>query len=299
MSEADEALRVVSRRFPEALARALTSPEASVRAAQWIETQFTRRARRLDRALQVEVDGRVEVHHVEWAWRWSRRIPYRMFEYHTMSAMALHDEDAPQTPPIRSVVVLLSGRERSWPAECEHRTSPLDAPFAGVRVRVDAVYQQPIEALRARGSELWMAFAPLALDADERGVRRVADELRERVPDEALLAELAAAMTVFAEVDGRRRGLGPRIEAMFPNEVIMRNSIYTRGRDEGIALGRDEGIAPLVRMVSRRLGRDLRSEERAALARHLGTPESAARLGDVVLDLSSAELAAWLADPSA
>ncbi|MFO0646162.1 MAG: hypothetical protein U0326_07980 [Polyangiales bacterium] len=293
----------------------MTSPTASVRDAQWIETQFTRRARRLDRALRVEVDGRPEVHHVEWAWRWSRRIPYRMFEYHAMLAMALHEEDAQRAVPIRSTVVLLSGRERPWPAACEYRTSAEGAPFAGVRVRVDAVYQQSIEALRARGSELWLAFAPLALDADERGVRRVAGELCERVRDEGELAELAAAMAVFAEVDGRRRGLGPRVEAMFPNEVIMRNSIYTRGRDEGIALGRDEGIAlgrdegialgrdegiaPLLRVVSRRLGRDLRPEERSALARHIETPEGAARLGDLVIDLSPADLAAWLADPDA
>ena len=314
MSEADEAWRVVSRHVPDAMARALTDPAAIVRDAQWIETQFTRRARRLDRALRVEVNGRPEVQHVEWAWRWSRRLPLRMFEYHAMLAMALHAELGDEAPPIRSAVVLLSGRERAWPSLCELRTSPLDAEFAGLRVRLDAVYQQRIEALRARGSELWLAFAPLAVDADERSVRRVVDELRERVRDEAQLAELAAAMTVFAQVDGRRRGLAERVEAMFPSEVIMRNTIYTRGHAAGVAQGIEKGIergiekgiergiekglTPLLRQIARRLGRSLSIDERRSLAVRLDTvgPE---RLGDVVLDLNALELAAWLANPDA
>ena len=53
MSEVDAALRQVSRRFPDALARALTKPTATVRDARWIETQLSSRRRSLDRALEV------------------------------------------------------------------------------------------------------------------------------------------------------------------------------------------------------------------------------------------------------
>ncbi len=290
MSEADETLRAVSRHFPEALVRALTRPTATVRDAQWIETQLTRRARRLDRALRAEVDGVAEVHHVEWAWRWSKRIPYRMFEYHTMLAMAQHEHPTEPPLPIRSAVVLLSGRQKPWGTHGEYRTSPLNARFAGVPFRIDAVYQQRITKLRARGSELWLAFAPLCLDADVRSLTRVAHELRERVRDETRLGELAAAMGVFAQLDGRERGLAPDVEAMFPREITMKNFVYTRGKEDGIH-------ETLLHQATRRLGRVPSAAEHAALMRLLATREGAERLGDAVLDLDATAFAAWIVAP--
>jgi hypothetical protein len=246
MSEVDAALRQVSRRFPDALARALTKPTATVRDARWIETQLSSRRRSLDRALEVAVDGRTIVHHVEWAWRWRRTLPYRIFEYHTMLAMALHADRKHLAPPIESTLVLLSGRERPWPTLARHATSPREEPFSGVHFRVDAVYQQKVSSLRARGSELWLAFAPLAVDADARGLSSVARELTERVTDEDRLADLAAAMVVLAENDARRRGLDAAVATFFPKELVMRNSIYTAGkaagRAEGLDLGRAEGL---------------------------------------------------------
>jgi len=69
-----------------------------------------------------------------------------------------------------------------------------------------------------------------------------------------------------------------------------------RGMERGKTLGLEEGLAPLVRLYERRLGRELGQCERASLRERLGTlgPK---RLGDVVLDLSSEELARWLSDP--
>ena len=73
-------------------------------------------------------------------------------------------------------------------------------------------------------------------------------------------------------------------------------------RNEGLADGRHEGLAAglrlLVRQFERRLGRSLSDAERGVLSSRLDVvgPD---RLGDVVLDLDSAALAAWLASPTA
>ena len=72
-----------------------------------------------------------------------------------------------------------------------------------------------------------------------------------------------------------------------------------KGRTEGVEKGRTEGaIASLGRIFARKLGRSLVATERATLT------ERYARLGEdrldaVVLDLSAADLAGWLADPAA
>lgn len=62
--------------------------------------------------------------------------------------------------------------------------------------------------------------------------------------------------------------------------------------------GRQEGLASLWHVYERRLGRALSSEEHRTLRERLRLM-GAARLGDVVLDLSPEALGAWLADPDA
>jgi len=90
---------------------------------------------------------------------------------------------------------------------------------------------------------------------------------------------------VFTETLGNRAG-----------EVVMTEA--ERLMAEGEKRGLKQGLAPLVRLYERRLGRALAEGERTALSKRLGTlgPE---RLGDVVLDLAPQELASWLADPNA
>lgn len=70
--------------------------------------------------------------------------------------------------------------------------------------------------------------------------------------------------------------------------------IENEGRQQGL----QAGLEPLVHQFTRRLGRPVTDRERATLLRRLGTlgPD---RLGDVVLDLEPAALAAWLANPRA
>ncbi|MFO0608422.1 MAG: hypothetical protein U0324_34975 [Polyangiales bacterium] len=67
-----------------------------------------------------------------------------------------------------------------------------------------------------------------------------------------------------------------------------------RARNEGLS----QGLLPLTHQFERRLGRALSDGERATIAERLRTV-GPVRLGDVVLDLASDALAAWLADPAA
>ncbi len=62
--------------------------------------------------------------------------------------------------------------------------------------------------------------------------------------------------------------------------------------------GFDHGFAPLLRQFERKLGRAPTDDEQRARSERLDKL-GPRRLGDVVLDLGSAELAAWLAYPDA
>jgi len=71
-------------------------------------------------------------------------------------------------------------------------------------------------------------------------------------------------------------------------------TLKKKGRKEGIK----KGIAVLVQLCARRLGRPLTRGETATLGARLDTvgPE---RLAEVVMDSDAEALAAWLADPDA
>src|SRR5262249_31441836 len=126
-----------------------------------------------------------------------------VYEYHVLPALSLGDglaaaaaaqarakgaaprgraEEpvAPEIPRIESTLVLLSGREEPWPAEGEFRTSPESGLYAGVKFRIEPVYQRTVEELEAKGSPVWMMFAPLAVDATARSMERVVKRLREQ-----------------------------------------------------------------------------------------------------------------------
>ncbi|HEU4404895.1 MAG TPA: hypothetical protein VFS43_06345 [Polyangiaceae bacterium] len=318
--DVDLVLRHVSRRFPEHFARALLPPGSAVASAAWLDTQVTARQRRLDRALDVRTRaGERRLLHAEWQLRFEADLPFRVYEYHALLAFALHDEwqasraagaapgggEAP--PPIESSVVLLSGREEPWPEWGQYATSPPDAPFSGVRFRIDAVYQRRVAELEARGSPLWMIFAPLAIDATPARMAEVVEALR-RQSSPRDFDELAVALTVLADADGRGRpGLQQAIMAHLPKELVMQNWIYKQGLAKGIEQGIERGIESgiekgraqlLERLFERRLGRPLGESERGTLARRLAAL-GADRLGDLALELSAEGLTAWLSDPHA
>jgi hypothetical protein len=292
----DLALRHVTRHFPADLARALLPPGAVVASAQWTETQITSRQRRLDRAVEVVADGVRRFEHVEMQLEMTPDVPFRVFEYQSLLALALAAEAPPgqPIPGIRSTVVLLSGRERPWPELGEHRISPPGERFSGVRFRIDAVYQRTVAELLARGSPLWMIFAPLAADADPQRMGEVIADLRGRTPPRAF-AELAAAITVVAAKDRRRRGLRGAIMALLTKEDVMRSAVWELGRRDG----REETEQHIaLRFCEKRLGRPLDEEERETLLRRLSTLGSD-RLVDLYAELSPEALVTWLRTPDA
>ncbi|HLM71157.1 MAG TPA: hypothetical protein VK459_00640 [Polyangiaceae bacterium] len=241
--DVDLTLRHVTRLFPEQLARALLPPGSEVEAAEWLETQVTSRQRRLDRMLSVRTRGARRLMHYEWQLAMRANVPFRTFEYHVLQALALVEEAPGKDDPplIESVVVVLSGREAPMPDEMEYRTSPPDAPFCGVRFRVDAVYQRTVAELLARPSVLWLIFAPLARDATPERMAEVVEKLRAETSQREF-EELAVALTVMADVDRRRRGLRKSIVPLLKEEVVVQNWIYKQGLEKGLEKGIEKGI---------------------------------------------------------
>ena len=213
--DVDLTLRHISRQFPEDFARALLPPGTRVTSATWLDTQVTARQRRLDRALDVMADDQRRLEHTEWQLRWKQDVPFRVHEYHNLMVVALAAEitskeaEAKGHPrpnaeaagaagtvetaaeltamvlpvPIRSTLVLLTGREKPWPDEGSYRTSPDGAPFSGVTFRIDAVYQRTVAELEARSvSQLVPARQPAVarLRPARRRRRRAGDATRRR-----------------------------------------------------------------------------------------------------------------------
>lgn len=292
----DLTLRHVTRQFPEQFARALLPPGAVITAASWPDTQVTSRQRRLDRALDVTVDGERRFEHTEWQLEMEADVPLRVFEYNTLFALALAAEAPTGTkvPRIRSTLVLLSGRDKAWPAEGEYRTSPEGAPFSGVSYRIDAVYQRTVAELAARGSPLWMIFAPLAVDADPDRMKQVLDKLRaETSPRD--FGELAVAMTVVADKDKRQRGLREAILSALDEEVVMESWVFNQGKQQGKQQGELNVLVTLYEML---LARPLTDREHTTLMQRLETL-GYQRLLAVQQTRSGDALATWLADPNA
>jgi len=186
----------------------------------------------------VVANGEREVELTEWQLEMTASMPFRMYEYHALTALALAGEAAKEQgepPRIRSTLVLLSGRDKPWPEQGEYRTSPDGASFSGVTYRIEAVYQRTVEELTARGP-LWSIFAPLAVDADPERMQAVLGRLRAEVAADDFV-ELAVAITVLADQNRRQRGLRDAIVEALGREIVMQSWVWT----EGEKAGREQG----------------------------------------------------------
>ena len=92
------------------------------------------------------------------------------------------------------------------------------------------------------------------------------------------------------EIRERTRNLGRLLLKHLPE---LCEELVAEGMKEGI----EEGLKPLAHQFERRLGRSLTEGEHHTLRERLDR-FGAARLGDVVLDLSPEALMAWLSDPT-
>lgn len=116
------------------------------------------------------------------------------------------------------------------------------------------------------------------------------ERMVESLPEVALMMPEFKPTITPEERKAVIEGLRVAVEA-YP-EAAQR--FVEKGREEGL----EEGLAPLAHQFERRLGRALTVEERSVLGQRRSSL-GAERLGDVVLDLSPAELLAWLTDPAA
>ncbi|MBK8256216.1 MAG: hypothetical protein IPK82_26560 [Polyangiaceae bacterium] len=289
--DVDLTLRHVSRQFPTSFAKALLPNRKEITGATWLDTQVTSRQRRLDRVIEVQAGEERRLEHVEWQLEWEASVPERLFEYHVLVAMTVMDKSnvAHVRPPIRTTVVLLSGREKPWPSSGECRTSPPGELFSGVSFEIDAVYQKTVAELCARASPFWLIFTPLAVDADAANMKLAVNELRARARDREL-EELLAAMLVMADVDKRNRNLREVILPLLREETVMQNWLYkqgeARGREAGKALGEAHG-----REIGKAVG------EATALLRILerrGTAVPAEAREKILACTNTSQLETWL-----
>lgn len=304
IADADLSLRSLSRMFAEALARIVARPDEQIRTLAWGETQLTARQRRLDRSLHIEIGrNHCRLLHIEWTMRLNERVRERTAEYHLLSAIAARRDARRQRKrglrqrliSVDTVVVVLTGRVKPWPRFGTYRTSRKGKPFVGIRFRIEPVYQRTVAELESKGSLFWLAFVPLAKDADEEKLGRTLARVRHE-GTEAEFVEIVATMLSMARIKKDRPEFVDVIRSRSVEEA-MRHPWYEDGRERGLLEGRLEGqingLGPLVYLFERRLGRPLRDIERQRIASRLTTdgPET---LGAVVIDLSKNELAAWL-----
>ncbi|MGK3992256.1 hypothetical protein [Sorangium sp. So ce1024] len=317
MGDADITLRHLARRRPEDLVRAFVPEGRPVEVLGWIDSQVTSIERRLDKALRLRVDGEPRVLHVEFCFALRDDVPDRVFEYLGFLFAALRREDPGEpVPPIESVAVVLSGHKRRLPATGKHRTAWPGRPFSGVHFRVDAVYQRTIAELRARGSVLWLVFAPLARDATAAVLQEIVAEIDAGAASAEERAELYTALLVMATVDPWGHTLWKELVTMVEDKeegLLRRTPIIgemiieaerrgelrgeQRGELRGEERGKQQAIAELLgRLFTRRIGRRPTAEEERSIverARALGPAE----VEDALLDLDGEALIRWLAEP--
>ncbi|WP_433927314.1 hypothetical protein AB3662_29890 [Sorangium cellulosum] len=321
MGDADITLRHLARRRPEDLVRAFVPEGHPIEVLGWVDSQVTNIERRLDKALRLRVDGEPRVLHVEFCFALRDDVPDRVFEYlgFLFAALRLEAPGAP-VPPIETVAVVLSGRKRRLPATGKRRIAWPGRPFSGAHFRVDAVYQRTIGELRARGSVLWLVFAPLARNATAAALREVVAEIHAGAASAEERAELYTALLVMATIDPWGHTLWKELVMMVEDKeegLLRRTPIIgemiieaeqrgeqrgelrgeQRGEKRGEERGKQQAIAELLgRLFARRLGRRPTVEEEQSIlerARVLGPGE----VEDALLDLDGEALVRWLAEP--
>ncbi|WP_044964193.1 hypothetical protein [Sorangium cellulosum] len=325
MGDADITLRHLVRRRPEDLVRALVPEGRPVEVLGWVDSQVTNIERRLDKAIRLRIDGEPRVLHVEFCFALRDDVPDRLFEYLGFLFAALRlDAHGEAVPPIESVAVVLSGRRRRLPTTGKRCIAWPGRPFSGAHFRIDAVYQRTVSELRARGSVLWLVFAPLARNATVAALRTIVAEIHTEAATAEERAELYTALLVMATIDPWGHNLLKELVMMVEDKeegLLRRTPIIgemiieaerrgeergeergerrgeERGERRGEERGKQQAIAELLgRLFARRLGRRPTAEEERSIverARAIGPGE----VEDALLDLEADALVRWLAEP--
>jgi hypothetical protein len=293
----DVTLRHVVQHHARELVQALVPAGASVEIVGWIDTQVTALERRLDKALDLRLNGEPRILCPEFQLDFDVEMAARVYEYQALLFMGLRAAGKPRPPPMETVVFLLRGRRKPWPARRELRRGWPESRWSGVRFRIEAIYQRTVEQLRARPGVFWLVFTPLATNATAAAIRGVIETIRQQVASRDERAELYAAILVLATIDPWGHNLRKEIEAMLDeiDKLLLREIPMLR---EAFEEGEAKGIEKMLReLFVRRMGRELSAAEQEALAKRAGALGPNKLLGAGVM-LEGDALAAWLLDPA-
>lgn len=97
-----------------------------------------------------------------------------------------------------------------------------------------------------------MTLSAADASSEPKDVDLVLRDLKRRTP-RARFDELAVAMTVLADADGRERGLREAITAQLPEELVMQSWVYTQGLNKGIEQGIEQGVLALRQAIAQAL----------------------------------------------
>ena len=231
-------------------------------------------------------------------------------------------------------VTLLHDKQRRAAAKLDAEERPLSVPRPVLWLVTTARPQSAIDAWRMKPMRRWprgcyasvvergprLVVTPelpatretllLRLMGSDDVLQRALDDLS-ALPRDAWERAVVEPLVALIRRDLARMGITlqlPEKDPVHDFKVIKaawevrKTELRAEGKAEGLAEGKAEGLAeglrPLMRLVERRLGRALTETERDSLAARFDIvgPD---RLGDVVLDLDSSALEAWIADPDA
>ena len=288
MGNVDIVVRDFLKTVPEYLASAFTSPHTRIDSVRWEDTQLTTRERRLDKALEIISDDQRRVLHIEVQSQPASDMAYRVFEYHFMLAQALSSGGAP-APPIKSVVILLSGPKREVETRCRYSTGWPDEPFSGVQYSVLATYQLRGQQLLEQENPFLAVFTPLTRDASETTIEAAIEVLRRKARDTHQFYNLCSLMMVLAGLN-KTQNLVASIEQRVDRKKLMESELIqswiqmgqekgiekglAQGIEKGLAQGIEEGLAQGIeegkliqqlRLIERKIGRKLNDCEQTQL----------------------------------
>jgi hypothetical protein len=261
MGDVDIALRQVTTRRPEDIARRFVSSDQTILSMRWLDTQLAVRERRIDKGLLVELPQyRVAIHN-EWFIENATDMAWRMYEYGCELQEVIRQEDlahakaekvrttsyaAAKRLYVESCAVVLDGPEAPLASWGEWMISPPGTPSehqSVVRFRVEAIYQRTTAELLAHPGMLWLVFAPLARDVSEENLRLAVQAARERAHSREELDDIASAMHILAVARPKVTSLSARIVDMFKEEgLIERTWLFQHGHEKGLEKGLEKGV---------------------------------------------------------